>query len=227
MIDVIVPVLGRPRNAQPLVDSLTASGADARLTFMCTGGDRPQIAACQATGADVIVTNWKAGSGDYAKKINAGFNQTFGDFVFMGADDIDFQPGWDTVALKAMTGRVGVVATNDQANRQVMRGEFGTHNLIRRAYIDDHGGTFDGVPGVVLYEGYDHWYVDRELCDVARSRRAFAFAKNSVVRHRHPIWRTAPDDATYRKGQTHARDDHTLYMRRAAAFRTRKRDIVR
>ena len=226
MIDVIVPVLGRPENAQPLVDSLTASEADAQVTFICTGGDKPQIRACEDTGCRTIIVGWKAGAGDYGRKINEGFSLTDSDYILNGADDIEFSRGWDTIALRMMKGRVGVVATNDKANRQVMRGEFGTHCLISRAYIDEYGGTGDRVPGVVLHEGYDHNFVDRELCDVARSRRAYAFAATAVVSHRHPIWKTAEWDRTYRKGGARFRDDQRLYTQRTALWSSRNRDIV-
>ena len=227
MIDIIVPCLNRPPNAKPLVDSLAASNANAQITFVCTVGDRLQIKACEATGANLLVVDWKAGPGDYARKINWGFTHTESDYVFNGADDIDFKVGWDATALRQMRGRVGVVATNDKANRQVMRGEFGTHCLISRDYIDTHGGTFDGTPGVVLHEGYDHNFVDRELCEAAKRRRAFAFAPQSVVYHHHPLWRTAKWDPTYRKALSRFRDDQTLFLERSRlAKRTPNRDIV-
>ncbi len=227
MIDVIVPVLGRPQNAQPLVDSLTASGADARIVFVCcVSGDEEQVAACQDTGAEVLFAPWKTGPGDFAMKINHGFRNTTGDLFFMGADDLDFHPRWDVIATRMMRKNIGVVATNDKANRQVMRGEFGTHCLISRADIDEVGGTADGVPGVVLYEGYDHNFVDRELCDVAASRHRYAYAPQAVVRHRHPLWRTADWDPTYRKALARFNEDQRLYQRRSRLWKTRKRDIV-
>ena len=227
MIDVIVPVLSRPENAGPLVQSLAASEADAQITFVCTGGDKAQIRACEETGARVIVAKWPAGPGDYSKKINEGFRLTDSDYILNGADDIEFAAKWDTIALNMMRGRVRVVATNDKANRQVMRGEFGTHCLISREYINTRGGTYSQEPGVVLYEGYDHNFVDRELCDLAKSRRAFAFASRSIVRHRHPLWRTASWDPTYRKALKEFTADQRLFAERSRAWkRNRNRDIV-
>jgi hypothetical protein len=227
VIDVIVPVLQRPGNAQPLVDSLVASGADARITFIATSGDRAQIAACEATGCLTLIVGWAAGAGDFARKINWGFTHTTADLVFMGADDLDFHPRWDTIAARMMRGNIGVVATNDKANRQVMRGEFGTHCLISRAYIDEYGGTAEGTPGVVLHEGYDHNFVDRELCEVAASRKRYAFAAQSVVQHRHPLWRTADWDPTYHKALARFSEDQRLFVRRSRLWKSRHRDIVR
>ena len=108
-----------------------------------------------------------------------------------------------------------VVGTNDLANAQVKRGQFGTHCLIRRRYVTEHGGTADQGPGTVLYEGYDHNFVDRELCHVAQSRGVFVFARHSRVKHHHMLWRTAPDDATYRKALRNFRADQKLFLSRA------------
>ena len=74
-----------------------------------------------------------------------------------------------------------------------------THSLIRRTYIDDPGGWLDG-PGIVLHEGYSHNFVDEELCGLARKRRVFRFAKNSIVEHLHPHWGKAEMDKNISSG---------------------------
>ena len=216
MIDILVPVLGRPQNAQPLVDSIRATTqTDHTITFFCSYDDDAQNTACHATGADVRTVSWNAGPADFAKKINLGFLRSKAEWVFMGADDLTFEPGWDTHALKAAGDTAHVVGTNDMANGQVKRGQFGTHCLIRRSYILEHGGTADDQEGIVLHEGYDHNFVDRELCHVSQSRRVFVFARHSRVVHRHPLWRTAPHDPTYRKALAKFRDDQKLFLSRA------------
>ena len=220
MIDILIPVLGRPANAQRVVDSITANTTvEHRITFLVTAADAAEIEAVGQTECPAWFFYDEPGHGDYARKINEGARIRDGEFFFNGADDLDFTPGWDTQALLQMKPNIGVVATNDMANRQVRRGEFGTHNLIRRDYILQRGGTREGTPGVVLHEGYDHSYVDRELCDVAQARGVYAFAKRSIVKHRHPLWRTAQWDDTYRKAVAKSRQDQELYQ-------TRKRDIV-
>lgn len=226
-IDILIPVLARPHNVQPLLDSAAAATATPhRVLFIATAGDRPEIAALEKAGAEYLIHPEKAGPGNYGKKINYGFTHTTGNYFLNGSDDIQFDIGWDFQALRRMKGQIGVVATNDMANRQVMRGEFGTHCLISRDYINRFGGTGDNEPGVVLYEGYDHNYVDRELCDVARRRGRYAFAHNAVVRHRHPHWKTAAWDATYHKGLKHFREDQLLYGSRTVLWSSRNRDIV-
>ena len=110
--------------------------------------------------------------------------------------------------------QTGVCGTNDQANDKVMRGLHSTHSLIRRAYIDECGGSLDG-PGSVFTEAYSHCFCDNELVNLAISRDCFSFAENSIVRHNHPIWRTAADDATYRLGNAGFAEDQRLYRKRA------------
>jgi hypothetical protein len=220
MIDILIPVLGRPHRAAPLVQNIRDTTTETvTITFLCSRDDTEQYKACQASGAEsIIMLSNPAGQGDYAKKINYGFRYgTDSEFVFMGADDLTFEPRWDTHALRAANSGPGydVVGTNDLANAQVRRGQFGTHCLIRRRYVTEKGGTADGGPGTVLHEGYDHNFVDRELCHVAQHRGVFAFARHSHVKHSHPLWRTAPDDPTYRKALRHFRQDQRLFLSRA------------
>ncbi len=215
MIDVLVPVLNRPQNAQPLVDSFRAV-SQGEIHFICSPGDEEEIEACRATGENVLIVDWEPGPADYAKKMNYGYRHTENPLIFLGADDITFSPGWQMKAMAAMEENC-VVATNDQANAQVKRGQFGTHCLVSRGYVDDPGASADG-PGVLIHEGYDHNFVDRELCHLAQSRGLYAFAQDSIVAHRHPLWRTARWDSTYRKGVENFHQDRELFLKRAALW---------
>ena len=118
MIDILIPVLGRPWNAQPLVDSARVTTSPYRLVFICSPSDSRQIAASRATGADVLIVEWQPGSGDYAKKINFGFRETDSEWIFTGADDIRFTAGWDTNAITfGQKKQKRVIGTNDLHNR--------------------------------------------------------------------------------------------------------------
>ena len=216
MIDILLPVLGRPQSAQPLVDNIHENtSVEHRILFLCSRDDTAQIEACFATDARTVVMQYPAGQADFSRKINAGFHATNQEWVFMGADDLTFEPHWDTTALKLAGDRFHVVGTNDLANAQVKRGQFGTHCLIRRRYITEQGGTADQGHGTVLHEGYDHNFVDRELCHVAQSRGVFVFARHSRVKHSHYLWKTAAKDDTYRKALRHYQDDYRLFLSRA------------
>jgi hypothetical protein len=216
MIDILIPVLGRPHNVGPLVENIQATTAlEHTILFLCSRHDPAQTEACQDTDATTLIMDFTAGAGDYAKKINHGFAATQSEWVFMCADDVRFEPNWDTNALKTARHHLDVVATNDLANAQVQRVLFGTHCLIRRRYITEQGGTADQGPGSVLFEGYDHNFVDRELCHTAQHRGTFAFARHSRVRHYHPLWKTATTDRTYQKALRRFRDDQRLFLSRA------------
>lgn len=212
---MLVPVLGRPQNAQRLVDSFRAfSSPMDEIHFLCSPGDDAQIEAALQTRENVLIMSFPAGRADYARKMNFGYANTERPFLFLGSDDIDFTAGWADRAFARMEGKA-VVATNDLANSQVKRGQFGTHCLVRRSYVDEQGATAEMTPGVLMHEGYDHNFVDRELCHLAEHRGLYAFAKDSIVKHRHPLWRTAPDDDTYKRGIANFHADRKLFYSRS------------
>ncbi len=221
MIAVVVPVLGRPQNAQPLADSLAAATTlPHRLVFVCSLGDEEQSVACQQTGAEVLHVLWKAGHADFARKVNAAYGLVGEPWLFQAADDVRFEPGWDT-ALMACHQRTGalVIGTQDGGNPSVLRGRHSTHTLIARSYIDDPGASMDG-PGTVFSEAYGHQYCDLELVEVAKARGVWAFCDQARVIHEHPFWnRAVPRDETYRKGMDAAKLDRLIYARRGRMWK--------
>lgn len=218
-IAVICPVLGRPQNARPLVESFEASRADAQMVFVCSPGDDAEIDACLQTlhpDRDVRVefASWPSGPGDYAMKTQLGYDLTVEPYVLCGADDLRFHPGWD-IALLAIAEEydVGVIGTADLGNGAVIAGKHSTHPLVARAYIDSYGGAY-GEPGQVFHAGYSHNFVDVELVELAKRRGCYAHCHDAVVEHNHPLWRKAEMDATYRKGSADVRADRELFERR-------------
>ena len=195
-IAILVPVLRRPHRVAPTMGSVAAATTvPHRLLFIASPGEDAEVDALERAGADFVVVDWEPGPGDYARKINHGYRLTEEPYLFTGADDLAFHPRWAEEALARMTGRVGVVGTNDLGNPRVMRGLHSTHSLVRRAYADERG-TVDG-PGAIYHEGYPHEYVDNELVGTAKHRRAWAFARRSFVEHLHPNWGKAPSDESY------------------------------
>lgn len=224
LIVVTIPVLSRPQNAAPVIESLLgAATVKTRAIFVCTPGDDEQIEACRATEADVMVVTWDAGAGDFAKKTNAAYRATESTHVFTGADDLRFEPDWDREALNWI-GPLGVCGTNDKGNPLVMAGKHSTHSLVLRAYVDAVGATFLDGPGVVLHEGYDHQYIDNELVHAAQMRKQWAFSRGPAVEHLHPFWSTAYGhpksqmDDTYVKAQRAGKLDARLYAQRRRRF---------
>lgn len=218
-IAVIVPVLGRPANAQPLVQNLLATAPDAWLLFMCSPDDIAQIDACElacsAPRTKFAVVPWEAGPGDYAAKINLAYRNTAQvEMVLLGADDIRFHPGWlEAVEAVAAKYDCGVVGTNDMGNPEVLAGRHSTHPVVRRCYIDRYGGVV-GEPGVVYHEGYDHQMVDNELVATAQARGCYAHAHDARVEHLHYLWRKSQRDSTYEKGRRGGQRDLRLFNSR-------------
>jgi len=216
-LDIIVPVLSRPGNAQPLIDSIRANTTvEHTITFMVSPDDTNQLKACEATDADIYIVEWQPGPADASKKWNLGYRITSNPYVFTAADDLEFEFGWDTEILRvAENTGAGMVGSNDDANPLVKRGRHSTHSLFSRAYIDTVGGTFFDGPGIVYCEKYQHQWIDTEAVKAAMDRRQWAFAMMSVVRHHHPFYyRATPMDDTYRKALGDASEDQRLYKQR-------------
>ena len=221
MIDIFVPMLGRPWAAETVAASVAQNTAeDHQILFICSLDDEETYEACMAVSATMLMRA-PVGPGDYPRKMNRAFERTDGDWVFLAASDVEFTRGWDIAALRMADKGAGVVATNDMANGMVKRGSLGTHSLVRRSYVDEHGATADHIPGVLIHEGYDHNFCDRELCGVAQHRGVYEFAKDSIVRHRHPNWRTAKNDATYDRGRAGFGADTDLFLSRAKKWKFR------
>lgn len=211
---LLIPVLNRPGNIAPLVRSVEENTPEPhRLLFLATQGDLEEIDAIRSAGADLLEVP-PTPRGDYARKINTGYQSSSEPFLFLGADDLRFHPGWLSAALALMNDpAIGVVGTQDLAPTERARtGQHATHSLVRRSYVDELG-TIDR-PGEVLHPGYWHEYVDDEFIATARARNAFAFAFDSVVEHLHPSWGKAPTDALYDQQRRRMQHGRTLFARR-------------
>jgi hypothetical protein len=219
VIDIFIPVLGRPENAKKVVASIasTISIVDFSVIFICTAGDTANYDACLHTGARVLTV--EGGRSEYPRKMNHAFARTDRKFCLLGADDIEFEAGWDyELLLMAEETKLGVIGSNDCANPSVMRGEFSTHPMVRRSYVVERGASNDG-PGVLCHEGYDHNQVDVEICKLAQRRHEWAFAHKARICHKHPAFTGEERDATYDKGFRQFQRDRQTYAKRQKSFK--------
>jgi hypothetical protein len=216
-VDVIVPVLNRPQNVEPLMTSLRASTGLARAAFVCEGDDTEEIDAVIANGGHVMVD---PGAHTFAEKVNYAYRSIDkpAPWLLLVGDDVRFRPGWlDHAQDVARRYKANVVGTNDLANPRVVAGQHATHPMIRRSYVDEVGASWDG-PGVVCHEGYRHWYVDDEIVTAARQRGTFQAALGSEVEHLHPIVGKAEPDEVYAAGDKSAKADAGLFADRFSRF---------
>lgn len=223
-IDVVVPMLGRPGRVDQLLESLYPADEGIELipVFVVSPDDDEVQRAVADSGENYIVMARPPEGGDFARKVNAAYKATEGEWLFLGASDLRFHKGWASTAVSVGEDYgVGVIGTDDMGNPTVVRGHHSTHSLVRRSYIDQMGGGWDG-PGVVYHEGYFHQYVDTELVTAAQVRGQWVFAHGSRVEHLHPFWRKGEMDDTYRRAL-----QADAGRRDAKLFQTRSRQHVR
>lgn len=221
-VDIIVPVMRRPQNAEPFMRSLLASTGLATVHVMADSGDEETIDAWFAAGAEYVHRHdYGDRPGTFAEKVNKGFEETGKDngwnyiapWVFIVGDDVRFHSGWLDHAQAVAGDNKHVIGTNDLGNPRVTNGDHATHILLRRSYVDEVGASWDG-PGKVAHEGYRHWFVDDEIVNAAKQRGAWAMSLGSMVEHLHPAWGKAQDDDVYKLGQKDSDKDRLLFEKR-------------
>jgi hypothetical protein len=90
---VIVPVLNRPQNAAPFMESLRASGADlADVYAICDPRDQETVDAWADAGANILWSDAEPLSlpGTFAEKVNIGYRHTEQPWLFLVGDDVKF-----------------------------------------------------------------------------------------------------------------------------------------
>lgn len=205
----LVPVLDRPKNVDPLIDSFERSATPGRLVFVATEGDDRERKALDNASAEYVLTQ----AVSWPRKINEAYLRFRDecDWVLFGADDIDFHEGWwdETKPFRDIP-ELSVIGTNDLGNPRVIAGDHTTHALVRSSYL----GTVDD-PHAIVHTGYRHWCVDDEFLWTAKLRGVWAFCPTAIIEHLHPYWKKGKWDSTYAQGELNAKKDMRLWAQRA------------
>lgn len=208
---ILIPALDRPHRVAPLVESIAATCPDdTRAIFILDHGDKAEF---EAVNEAIIAHDPLVGvmfcDGGYPRKINRGALafRNDADLFFLGADDLEFQPGWYRSAKAPIYGETQVIGVNDLIPRTR---DHQTHFLLSRDYLNR--GQIDGEPGL-LHEGYEHCCTDDELIAVAKYRGAYAYAEKACVKHLHPMV-GEPTDHVYEKGMSSLKGDRRRFHRR-------------
>lgn len=103
----IIPLWKRTRNVERVYGAVRATTPDARVLFVASSDDRDVLGELGRlsllTDRNALIVDWPGGSrGDYARKINAGYQATDEPFLFTGADDVVPHPGWYQAARSVM-----------------------------------------------------------------------------------------------------------------------------
>ena len=86
---MLIPVLGRPHRVTPVLDAFLGT-CDCDVVFIANRDDKPEIHAIKADGRGRLLVH----DGGYAAKINYGVEVTGHGLLFLGADDLEPEPGW-------------------------------------------------------------------------------------------------------------------------------------
>lgn len=218
MIDILIPTYGRAHRIADIVKNIEATTLVAHNTwFIVEQDDTRSQNAVNGQHLEYIVNNRAR---NYSGAINTAYEQTAGQYLFAGADDLYFQNGWAEEAIRMFDGFVGVVGTMDGVNPYVNAGSHATHYMVDRKYLDQIGGIVDLGPGSFLFEGYGHNYTDTEFIGTAKMRAKFRPCFTSHVRHLH--WTTAggiaPDATTEKENATYSADSVLYDARRELWF---------
>ena len=212
-VTVVVPVLRRPQNAKPFMDSLRRATPGATVLAIANAeGDVETVRAWGAAGAAVWPC-W-AEPGSFAQKANVALPYVYTDWFLLTGDDVAFHPTWLEAALHvAEATGAKVIGTNDNCREEVMAGQTAVHFLVNAEHARKVGCSWDG-PGTVAHEGYRHWFTDNEIVAKAIQDEVWAPAVASIVAHRHPFFGGAPMDDVYQIGLDHQAADAELWERR-------------
>ena len=214
-VDVIVPLM-RPQ----LLEKLVASIDDDRANVIVVHDiDHPPNLTVLALW-ETVATGKPSTS--YAEKVNLAIEKSTADWVLVVGDDVEFTPGWFDAAAE-QSRWFDVVGTNDSEpgrirNPQVAAGRHADHAFFRRSYIDDAGASLDG-PGVLMPTAYTHWYVDREVIQLALARKVYGHAEECRIVHHHPGYQGDEDarksDPVYMAALNASDADNAVWMSRA------------
>ena len=211
VLATLIPVLNRPRNVVPLVESWLASGTPGRLVFIVEVDDVAELQVVEAVTSFKGVDRLEVvDAHTWPEKINVGIQTVDADWYLCAADDVRFIAGWWAATKKHRDDpEIGVIGTNDSfdgsGNPRVWAGDHTVHPLVRQSYA--RGPNLDGGPFCV--EDVKHWFSDDLIVAVAKYRKAWAYCPGAVIEHLHPFWRTkeiAWDD-TYAHGESTAPED--------------------
>lgn len=205
MIDILIPSLGK-RDLTKVINNIHESTDNEHTVTVIF---EPDTALEELPDANIVLKE----CGSAAKAVNYGFKLTKEPYFIFWNDDFNAQPHWDTEALKKMSDTVSVVAINDGNPNEV---QWGTICLVKRDYINDHGGTEN--KGEVFHEGYGHWYVDSEFWERAMTRKMADTAPESVIIHEHPVFDQSINSSTYQRPGKSIERDSQLYVERRREY---------
>jgi len=212
LITVAVPILGRPHRIPRMQKRFDDPRLD--LLFLPDPTDAESLEVLETRDARYLIAPAAPDYGvpTFPSKINHAYRTTTTPFLLYVGDDVKPKSDWVRRALAHLEDeKVGLLATNDQYNRNVSRGLMATHGILRRTYVEEYGGaSLPDAVGPVMHEGYRHNNCDLEISWVARQRGRFRYAPDVILTHE----RDDRADATYDLARSHLDRDNNLRVAR-------------
>jgi GT2 family glycosyltransferase len=216
-VQVVIPTYRRPERLKVALRSLHATAPRAEALIVVHHTDRETLSAIPTMPIPHAL--WTVDYGDESSGVSAtnlGMSQTSASHVVIAQDDVIFHPGWLDIALQFADGYVNVIGLNDLFPGR----DTAQHSVcwvINGAYVREYGlaGEKSSEPGSIFHSGYRKNYADNELCDVAKARGVWAYAKGAVVEHLHPAVGKAGHDHTLDHLEKFAEQDRALYTERS------------
>jgi glycosyltransferase involved in cell wall biosynthesis len=217
MISILLPTYGRSERLQQVFENIkSTTSTEHEVIWVLEDDDKESQRICAELHPSLAVINQRKRF--YGGAINYGYQFAKGEFLFTGADDLRFYPGWDEQVLSVMYGHVRVGGTNDLLHPWVPEGRHATHYLVDRRYIEEVGCVPDEPPGTFMPEVYDGLFTDAEVIMIAKARGVFAPCLSSVVEHLNFAGGRSEFDSTYRKAHDYVSSDLQLHRDRAMRF---------
>ena len=131
------------------------------------------------------------------------------DWYVLGADDVEWCPGWldEALAVAKATG-AHCIGLNDGDHTDLE--QYAPHYMVTGTFLNG------AIGGKIAPPHYLCWWFDREVCEVAKARGEYAPAWNAYAVHHHPDWHTAAMDDTYLEAWANHDIDKATYLTRKA-----------
>lgn len=213
-VSILLPTLGRADRLEGLVANIAEATPAGRWQLIFALDQMDMESWDVLAEIDFTELMGQVGAvacdGTLPVKTNAAYRFSSAPLVLPTADDVVFHDGWLEKVIEAFEDvgvdgteqwfRWHVVGVNDLS--PMSNAEHSTMPVIRRAYIEskDYRGCSFEEPGKVFHEGYQHNFVETEVCRLARWRGVWKYEPDAVIEHLHPSWGKREEDATDRKG---------------------------
>jgi hypothetical protein len=222
-VAVLYPTKGRPEQARERLSALLSQNTPKGVTLeviaaVCQDDLETldtMIALMPAYGNNLHVT-LRPNDSTAVEGWNQAYEVAFYRGAYwhvLGADDIVWHEGWLDEAVRiARLGNVEVIGFNDL---QTNIDDYAPHYMVFWSFLDIY------QDGYFIPPEYKTWWFDREICERAKAIDAYAPAWNAVLEHRHPDWKTAPMDDTYKLAWPYHDQDKATYLERRQDYESK------